>query len=164
MACLYEKKEKPQTGGSASHPEDSVAMVVELTFGAVRMAASAVRGIAELMLDQEQGQQLEVVVAEVGNNIILHGMGDMQNPPGHTFTITVTGRDGKLTLIFEDEGPPFDLAAARPGTPEESVAQGGGGLGIFIVRQVMDELSYTRKGTRNRLTLVKYGAPAEDAS
>jgi len=142
---------------------ESLAIQVHVTLGAVRMAASAVRGVCELYADDEIGYQLEVVVAEIGNNIVLHGLGTEPDlPEDAVFSLTVRTADETIHLTFEDEGPPFDMSTAIPGTPEESIARGGGGLGIYIVRKVMDELSYERTGNVNRLCLKKRIAHRED--
>lgn len=135
---------------------ESLAMQVHLTLGAVRMAASAVRGVCELYANDEIGYQLEVVVAEIGNNIVLHGMGIMDDLLADAvFSLTVRTADDTIRLTFEDSGPQFDLSTAIPGTPEESIARGGGGLGIYIVRKVMDEITYEYTGGINRLCLMK---------
>lgn len=137
--------------------EESLVMSVGVSLGSVRLAAAAVRGIAELMYGVDEGCQIDVVVAEVGNNIVLHGMGAAAEiSKDATFKLGVYVTEDWIKLVFEDAGPPFDLTSARPGTPDESIARGGGGLGIFIVRQVMDELAYSRIDEVNRLTLIKY--------
>ena len=142
---------------------ESLAIQVHVTLGAVRMAASAVRGVCELYANDEIGYQLEVVVAEIGNNIVLHGMGTMADlPEDAVFALTVRTADDTIYLTFEDEGPPFDMSTAIPGTPEESIARGGGGLGIYIVQKIMDELSYEWVGNKNRLCLRKKIVRAED--
>jgi serine/threonine-protein kinase RsbW len=137
---------------------------VRAVLGGVRLAAAAVRGVAETIISEDDAGQLEVVVAEVGNNIILHGYGSLSDSrDDRSITITVETRDDRVILVFEDDGPPFDPVAARAGTPEESIARGGGGLGLFIMRQVMDELSYERLDGKNVFRLVKYrDADTED--
>jgi anti-sigma regulatory factor (Ser/Thr protein kinase) len=108
------------------------------------------------VLSSDEADQVEVAVAEVGNNIVVHAFDGVHGQaPGREFTVAVmTGSEG-LILEFVDDGPPFDPASAPPGTPEESVARGGGGLGLFIMRRVMDECSYERADGQNVLHLVK---------
>ncbi len=144
--------------GLSIHDEkESLVLHVGLTLGSVRLAAAAVRGIAELMYGVDDACQLDVVVAEVGNNIVLHGMGAASNrSEDDTFILRVKVAEDRIILVFEDRGPPFDLTTATPGTPDESIARGGGGLGIYIVHHVMDELAYTRIRGTNSLTLIKY--------
>jgi serine/threonine-protein kinase RsbW len=136
---------------------ESIALHVPAVLGSVRLAAAAIRGIAETVIDEDDAGQIEVVVAEVGNNIILHGYASEADPSDdRSITITVETRDDCVVLVFEDDGPPFDPVSARAGTPEESIARGGGGLGLFIMRQIMDELSYDRIDEKNVFRLVKF--------
>ena len=65
-------------------------------------------------------------------------------------------RDGWLVFTISDSGKPFDPTAARPVDTSLSAEQRPiGGLGIHLVRQIMDEVSYARVEDRNILTLKK---------
>ena len=59
-----------------------------------------------------------------------------------------------LTLIFEDDGHPFD-PTQRPAPDIEKLIESKkiGGLGIELVRRMSDKMSYERAGNLNRLTL-----------
>lgn len=133
-----------------------VRIEVPATLAAVRIAAAAVRGMAETVLPPEDADHVEIVAAEAGNNIVLHAFGA---PPGcgleRTFQLTVMVGPGDIALEFVDDGPPFDPVSALPGTPEQSVARGGGGLGLYIMRRIMDEMSYRRFRGRNVFRLAK---------
>ncbi len=64
--------------------------------------------------------------------------------------------DGELALCLEDDGPAFDpLAAPMPDLDAPIEDRPIGGLGIHLLREMMDELEYTRLDSRNRLTLRK---------
>lgn len=57
-------------------------------------------------------------------------------------------------LIFEDDGTAFNpLEKPDPDTGETLESRKAGGLGIFMVRKLMDEVSYERTGGKNRLTM-----------
>ena len=63
-------------------------------------------------------------------------------------------QDGKVTLRFEDDGKPFDpLAAAEPDTTLSAEERNIGGLGVFLVKRMMDEMHYERRQEKNCLTL-----------
>jgi anti-sigma regulatory factor (Ser/Thr protein kinase) len=47
------------------------------------------------------------------------------------------------------------LSLAAPDVTASLEARGVGGLGVYLVRQMMDEVSYQRLGTRNQLTMTK---------
>lgn len=64
--------------------------------------------------------------------------------------------DGQLTFVLSDSGTPFDPTQA--GTPDltlDAEERPIGGLGIFLVRQIMDTIVYRRSDGKNILTLTK---------
>ena len=64
------------------------------------------------------------------------------------------------TLTVVDSGPAYDPGAAQPKALPASLADAGvGGLGIHLVRQFADSLTYERSDHRNR-TAVRIGARA----
>lgn len=65
-----------------------------------------------------------------------------------------------LTLVIADEGKAFDpLAKEDPNITLGPQERQVGGLGIFIVKQVMDEAHYKREDGKNILTLKKKVLP-----
>lgn len=63
---------------------------------------------------------------------------------------------GNLTFVVSDSGKPFDPTAAAEaditlGVEERNI----GGLGIHLVRKLMDGVVYKRAGGKNILTLTK---------
>ena len=71
-------------------------------------------------------------------------------------TIEAVSNDVRLKFSIKDSGKPFDPTAARPVDTSLSAEQRPiGGLGIHLVRQIMDEVSYARVEDRNILTLKK---------
>jgi anti-anti-sigma factor len=65
--------------------------------------------------------------------------------------------DGELVRVtISDNGPPFDpLAFADPDTALSVEEREIGGLGIHLVRQMMDEVSYQRRDGENVVVLAK---------
>lgn len=61
-----------------------------------------------------------------------------------------------LTLVFKDNGVPFNpLAKDDPDTKAKADDRQIGGLGIFMVKNLMDKVYYEYVGGKNILTLVK---------
>jgi anti-sigma regulatory factor (Ser/Thr protein kinase) len=61
-----------------------------------------------------------------------------------------------LELRFEDWGEPFDpLTIDPPDLVSDADEREPGGLGIYLVRSMMDNVWYSRESGRNILTLVK---------
>ena len=64
--------------------------------------------------------------------------------------------DGGVMLTVEDDGPAFDpLSLPAPDLTASLEARRVGGLGVFLVRQVMDSVRYERRDTTNRLQMTK---------
>lgn len=67
---------------------------------------------------------------------------------------SVTPDEWQFTLA--DKGKPFDpTQVEEPDTTIDVEERPIGGLGIFLVRQIMDSVTYERKGDENILTLTK---------
>ncbi len=59
-------------------------------------------------------------------------------------------------MTIEDDGPRFDPLSLPPPDVTASLDERPiGGLGLFLVRQLMDAVSYDRVGARNRLRMTK---------
>ena len=96
---------------------------------------------------------LQLALEEVAMNLIMHG-----GPSTGTFQVRATLDASRLVLEVLDGGPPFDFeraVSAYPGAPSEDGPVGG--VGLYLVRKVMDEVHYepgTLEG--NRMVLVKH--------
>jgi serine/threonine-protein kinase RsbW len=101
-----------------------------------------------------------LAVDEVCANLVQHA--DVGTFPGPT-RVTVR-RDGlDAIIVVEDRGRPFDPAdAPAPDLTSDWEDRRVGGLGWFLVKQMVDDLSYESipvpDGVLNRLTLIKRGA------
>jgi serine/threonine-protein kinase RsbW len=64
----------------------------------------------------------------------------------------------RFEIIIRDRGPSFDPRVVPPVDLREHVRAGNkGGLGIFLIRRIMDEVNYSYRDDRlNELRLVKY--------
>ena len=102
-------------------------------------------------LHAQRLMQLELAVEEAVVNICLYAY---EVPPGEVL-VRVDAGEKRFVVELIDEGVPFDpLAVEEPDLRAAAEERAVGGLGIFLVRRVMDEVSYTRAGSRNVLRLV----------
>lgn len=70
--------------------------------------------------------------------------------------IGISGDGNQLCVAIRDGGRPFNpLAYGQPDITLAPENRDIGGLGIFLVRQMMDKVSYTRADGENRLLLIK---------
>ena len=95
--------------------------------------------------------EIELVVEEVVSNICRHGYDD---EPGQ-LELRCRRVDARRLLVeFIDCGRPFDILAAPPPDLTVGVDQREvGGLGVPLIRAMVDEASYRREGNRNILRL-----------
>lgn len=104
-------------------------------------------------LDESAVYHCELAADEACTNIIMHAYGgeDLGD-----IRLTCKSEPGALTVILEDHGRPFDprtIMAPDLSGPLEELAEGG--LGVHLMRQLMDEVLFEPGEDRNRLTLVK---------
>lgn len=67
---------------------------------------------------------------------------------------------GKFMVRIVDSGIPFNpLERPNPNLEIPVEQREVGGLGIFLIRQIMDQVTYQRASDRNILTLLKEPAP-----
>jgi anti-sigma regulatory factor (Ser/Thr protein kinase) len=96
---------------------------------------------------------------EMAANSIRHAYG--QDKEGEVFVELVI-RDHELLGTVIDHGPPFNpLEAEAPNLELPIDDRGVGGLGIHIVRTMMDEVTYARTDDRNVVMIRKTLEPRE---
>lgn len=71
----------------------------------------------------------------------------------NNLTFSCQKEDGELSILFSDDGIPFDSTSVRTDSREfEEMDQGG--MGLNIIRQSVSSMHYERTEDRNELTLV----------
>ena len=97
--------------------------------------------------------RVHLVLEELSLNIMKHGKDENL----HEIKITMTSEADVLTIEIVDDGQPFNPLKDAPQPDLEATIKDRpvGGLGIHLVRTMMDELHYRREQGRNHLTLVK---------
>ncbi len=127
---------------------------------AIRPLGEAVTGFCSAHgLPAELVGQLCLVLEELLTNVVRHGIDGVPppDPPGYHNAVVRLVHLGKVvSVIFEDSGRAFDPLEL----PEPDFAIGiedrpVGGLGIHLVRALMDGVTYARADGRNRLNMVK---------
>lgn len=100
---------------------------------------------------------VEVSLDEVLANVVRHGLAGRGEAARVELELQLEpGDPPRCEVRVEDDGPEFDpLAAAPPDTTLGVDERPIGGLGIELVKRLMDEVHYERAGGRNRLRLVR---------
>lgn len=104
-----------------------------------------------------------VSLDEVLANVVRHGLGARGASALVELELRLEpGDPPRCELQLEDDGPAFDpLGAASPDTSLGVDARPIGGLGIELVKRLMDEVQYERRDGRNRLRLARRLVPME---
>lgn len=97
---------------------------------------------------------VRLIVEELACNVIEHGGSD-GTAGQHELSVDIGIRDDLLTLQFRDDGAPFDpMAVPSPDLDADIDARAVGGLGLYLIKQLAEEISYRRNGTFNLLRVV----------
>jgi len=118
-----------------------------------RLSAFVEETVQAFKLDDTLTCSLNLALEEAVVNVMQYAY-----PQGTVGTVSIDAalRDGALAFTVTDSGRPFDPTASKEvdisaGVEERPI----GGLGIHLVRQIMDDVRYERVGKKNVLTLVK---------
>jgi serine/threonine-protein kinase RsbW len=96
---------------------------------------------------------VNLALDELVTNTILYGFEDAA---GQWFRVRVEVSGAELQGELVDEGRHFNpLEVPAPNLDASLRDRELGGLGLHLVRSLMDRLDYRREGTKNVLTLVK---------
>ncbi|MCI8563878.1 MAG: ATP-binding protein [Lachnospiraceae bacterium] len=98
--------------------------------------------------------QIDIAIDELFGNIALYAY----HPEAGSVTVRVEVTEEPLAVIiaFIDNGKPYDpLANQNPDTALSAEEREIGGLGIYMVKKSMDEVSYHYKDGQNILTIKK---------
>jgi anti-sigma regulatory factor (Ser/Thr protein kinase) len=94
-----------------------------------------------------------LVVDELVTNCIKYAYTDARE---HVIEVELQIADGDLTVTVVDDGQPFNpLTVPTPDTSLAIEERPLGGLGLHLLRQLSDGMSYERRGNQNRVVLVK---------
>jgi len=109
------------------------------------------KSVSEANMDKKYGNNLRIAVEEIFVNIAdyaySHNDGDV--------TISVSVSSSNITVEFKDKGIKFNpLEKDDPDTTLSADEREIGGLGIFMVKELVDDISYRYEDGSNILTIV----------
>lgn len=98
-------------------------------------------------------QSVLLALEELLVNIVTHGYHDEQS---HTIAVMLELHDSHLSIEITDDGMAFDPRTVPAPNFSMSIDERPiGGLGVWLILQMMDEIDYRREGHMNKLRLVK---------
>ncbi len=160
-------------GGPADHimavaesdrgvPEDRMRPGFRMTIGADRSEIAGVTAAFSEFADTHAlsgsvRRSLHIALDEMLSNSIMHGFAGRE---GGEVTVEVVLDTDRVCVTLTDDGRPFDpLEMPAPDTTLTTQERRIGGLGIHLVRHIMDEVTYDRRADRNVLVLAKRLTP-----
>ncbi len=108
----------------------------------------------DMGMDDSETYMIELAVDEACTNIIEHAYRGIN---GGEIECTCDAQTDGLTIILRDHGKPFNPGSVPdPELDAELKDRKVGGLGVYIIRKLMDEVRFEQLGASgNVLTLIK---------
>lgn len=129
----------------------------EITVSARTESIEAVTAFIEKQLESldcspKAQMQINVAIDEIASNIAYYAYPDGEG----TFSVGIREENGIAEIVFKDQGIPYDpLQASVPELSLSAEDRPLGGLGIHMVKKMMDAVSYRYENGQNILTLQK---------
>lgn len=115
-----------------------------------RLAGQVEAFCRDLNVPKKATHRFNVALEEALTNIISHAFSDDAR---HEIEIAIEHRAGELAATVIDDGKPFDpLAQPAPDILAPTEDRKVGGLGIHLIRTLMDSVVHRRRDGRNELT------------
>ena len=103
--------------------------------------------------------EVNLALDEILNNVIAYAYDDGAE---HEIVVRLTVQPGELVVQVEDDGRAFNpLDVAEPSLDVSLSERQIGGLGMHLVRKVIDDLQYRRCDGRNVLVMTKRATPPQ---
>lgn len=99
--------------------------------------------------------RLNLAIAEGFTNAVRHA--HAQLPPETPITIDVWVKGDRIDICIWDQGEPFD--PDQLGEPAPGSLLQNGGYGWYLLRRVVDAVSYQRQADKNCLSITQYHLP-----
>jgi serine/threonine-protein kinase RsbW len=103
-------------------------------------------------LPEGGGWPFQVALDEAMSNIVHHGLAGREGTAEIEIEFRLVGAE--VEIVLADDAPPFNpLELTEPDTAQTLEDRPVGGLGVALVRKLMDVVEYERREGRNQLRL-----------
>jgi anti-sigma regulatory factor (Ser/Thr protein kinase) len=115
-------------------------------------------GLAELKaschLSERHHYQIRLALDELVTNVVSYGFTE---GVGSSIVIDIAITPGETCeILYSDDAPPFNpVEHCVPDKAKKGTSENFGGLGIFLVKELMDEVAYHYANGRNLLNMRK---------
>lgn len=148
MAIHYQPDENKEDSSHDIVTRDSIVMRND-----IQQIPTLAEWVEGLGIPEVLNMTLNLALEEAVTNVMLYAY------PDKSGTVLIKSEKSAAQIKFEisDSGIPFDPTQQKEADITLSAEERAiGGLGIHLVRQIMDEISYERKDDKNILTIIKY--------
>ena len=105
------------------------------------------RCVEEFAVPLRTGYSLKVVTDEIFSNIVYYS-------GAKTAEILFRNEADRITLVFLDDGMPYNpMEAEEPDITAGAEERGIGGLGLFMVKKMAEQVQYEYAHQKNQLTV-----------
>ena len=138
-----------------AEPKSRANIILENKISEIERIATVVSEFGQSNdLSDEVIYDIRLVLEEIVSNIIKYGYKDNDD---HQIDIQINLESSVLTLEIKDDGNPFDPLEVKNDEVEKPWDEREtGGMGIYIVKNLMDKAEYHRVENNNILLLKKY--------
>lgn len=104
-------------------------------------------------LSPKEISEIKLAVDEAYTNIIKHAY---KNSPEKKVNIEIGSNSKQLWISLIDEGAGFDPTTySEPDIMKRIKEKKRGGMGVYLIKKLMDQVQYSRKGRLNEIRMVK---------
>ncbi len=112
---------------------------------------AAIQFLEERGVDPQALYKANLALEELATNLLKYGYDDVA---AHEIRLRLELAPGMLMLVLEDDGHEFNpVLSPEPNLDQPVQKRLPGGLGLHLVRKLVDQMSYERRDGRNRLTV-----------
>ena len=148
MAIRHRQQDSAQSAGQPEAVHHSIVMRND-----IQQIPTLAEWVESLHLPQALNMTINLALEEAVTNVMLYAY---PHDKSGKVLIEAEKTDTEIIFVISDSGTAFDPTAQPPADITLSAEERAiGGLGIHLVRQIMDSITYRREDGKNILTLVK---------
>lgn len=104
--------------------------------------------------DKQKIADIRLAVDEAITNIIKHAYNGDEN---HTIEIQISFKKDRICIELLDTGTTFNISTfPEPNIKEKIKQKKRGGMGVYLIHSLMDDVSYGREDDANKMVMCKY--------
>ena len=131
--------------------------------GNLELIREFISGLAQKVgFDDQDINKIELAVDEACTNVIAHAY---NNDESQEIELSVKIQKNKFIVVVADKGKGFDFNHLEEPNMKNYMAElRVGGLGIYLIKSLMDEVDYqTKSGGKNEVRMTKYIKKADQS-